>query len=172
MTFATGYSSPIPFPASRLEPAPVPAAAGAVALAVESATVDVAELVAFAGRLDARAARDGESVSARSIVAKAFLVASLRHPGVDARWPVLPTRHGVRLSELTAALEGAETASPIPEDAAVLSVGAIIEHPDATRTLDLRLAFDPRRTDAVGAHRLVEELAALLADPWELIAHC
>ena len=94
-------------------------------------------------------------------------MASLRHPGVDARWPLLPARHGMRLSELSAALEEADAASPIPEDAAVLSVGALT----ADRTLSFSLAFDPRRTDAVAAHRLLEELASLLADPWELIAH-
>jgi len=159
MTLAPSYSPPIPFPARVAAP---------VTLAVESATVDVSELVDFAARLDVRAVRDGESVSPRSIVAKAFLVASLRHPGVDARWPVLPARHGLRLSELTAALDGADAASPIPDDAAVLSVGAIA--PDGS--LSLSLAFDPRRTDSVAAHRLLEELAALLADPWELIAHC
>ena len=162
MTLAPSYSPPIPFPA------PVARAVSPAALAVESATVDVTELVAFAARLDAHAAGSGESVSARSIVAKAFLVASLRHPMVEARWPVLPARHGVRLSELTAAIEGAEAGSAIPDGAAVLSVGAITE----TGTVDVSLAFDPRRTDAVAAHRLVEELASLLADPWELIAHC
>jgi hypothetical protein len=160
MTLAPSYSPPIPFRTPDRIPSPS-------AMAVETATVDVAELVAFARRLDARAARDGESVSASSIVAKAFLVASLRHPGVDARWPRLPARHGLRLSELTAALDGADAASPIPEDAAILSVGAI-----AGSMIDLRLAFDPHRTDAVAAHRMVEELASLLADPWELIAHC
>jgi pyruvate/2-oxoglutarate dehydrogenase complex dihydrolipoamide acyltransferase (E2) component len=167
MTLAPSYSSPIPFPVPARAPA-LAAAEPALALSVESATVDVGELVDFAARLHAHAARDGESVSARSIVAKAFLVASLRHPGVDARWPVLPARHGLRLSELTAALDGADAASPIPDDAAVLSVGAI----ETDRTLSLTLAFDPRRTDAVAAHRLVEEFASLLADPWELIAHC
>ena len=171
MTLAPSYSPPIPFraPARVATAGPVAAsAASSPALAIESATVDVAELVDFAARLDAHAARDGESVSARGIVAKAFLVASLRHPGVDARWPVLPARHGVRLSELTAALEEADAASPIPEDAAVLSVAPIA----ADRSISLTLAFDPRRTDAVAAHRLVDELASLLADPWELIAHC
>lgn len=167
MTLAPSFSPPIPFraPASRggARAALVPAV-----LSIESATVDVAELVDFAARLDVHAARDGESVSARGIVAKAFLVASLRHPGVDARWPVLPARHGVRLSELTAALEGADAASPIPEDAVVLSVGPIA----ADRSISLTLAFDPRRTDAVAAHRLLEELTSMLAAPWELIAHC
>ena len=162
MTLAPSFSPTIPFPAPRKR------AREGMALSVETADVDVTELVDFARRLDVYASRDGESVSARSIVAKAFLVASLRHPGVDARWPVLPARHGMRLSELTAALEGADAASPIPEDAAVLSVGALA----ADRTLSLTLAFDPRRTDAVAAHRLLEELASLLADPWELIAHC
>ena len=172
MTLAPSYSPPIPFPA------PAARAVPPAALAVESTTVDVTELSAFAARLDAHAALDGASVSARSIVAKAFLVASLRHPGVDARWPVLPARHGLRLSELTAALDGAEAASPIPEDAAVLSVGAITQQSaefdgriEAREVVALSLAFDPRRTDAVAAHRLVEEFAALLADPWELIAH-
>ena len=162
MTLAPSFSPTIPFPAPRQR------AREGMALSVETADVDVTELVDFARRLDVHASRDGESVSARSIVAKAFLVASLRHPGVDARWPVLPARHGMRLSELTAALEGADAASPIPEDAAVLSVGALA----ADRALSLTLAFDPRRTDAVAAHRLLEEIASLLADPWELIAHC
>jgi len=164
MTLAPSYSSPILFPV----PARAAASAPALALSVESATVDVGELVDFARRIHAHAARDGESVSARGIIAKAFLVASLRHPGVDARWPVLPARHGMRLSELTAAIEGADAASPIPADAAVLSVGRIGE----TGTVEVSLAFDPRHTDAVAAHRLLDEFAALLADPWELIAHC
>jgi hypothetical protein len=167
MTLAPSYSPPIPFPAPAIRGVAADPTAPA-ALSLETATVDVAELLQFATRLDARAARDGETVSARSIVAKAFLVASLRHPGLDARWPVLPARHGLRLSELTAALEGAAAASPIPEDAAVLSVAAIT----SDGTLALSLAFDPRRTDAVAAHRFVEEFASLLADPWELIAHC
>lgn len=164
MTLAPSYSPPIPFRAPASRPA-------LAALSLESATADVTELIAFASRLDAHAARDGESVSAMSIVAKAFLVASLRHPAVDARWPMLPARHGLRLSELTAALERADAASPIPDDAAILSVGAISTHGDDS-SLELRLAFDPRRTDTIAAHRLIEELAGLLADPWELIVHC
>ncbi len=184
MTLAPSWSPTIPFPplvaVVALDPVdPV------VPLAVEVATVDVTELVAFAGRLDVHALRagdhEGERVSARGIVAKAFLVAALRHPGLDVRWPALPARHGMRLSELTAALENAEGASPIPDDAAVLSISDITRQPwtvgggtmlESRDIVALRLAFDPRRTDAAAVHAMLDEFAGLLADPWELIAHC
>jgi pyruvate/2-oxoglutarate dehydrogenase complex dihydrolipoamide acyltransferase (E2) component len=170
MSIATSYSPPIPFPVGVTAPAsaPVPALAFS-ALSLESTEVDVTELVTFATRLHTHAAREGEAVSPLSLVAKAFLVASMRHPAVDARWPMLPARHGMQLRELTAALDGSDAASTIPDDAAILSVGAIAARGDVS-ALELRLAFDPRRTDSREAHRFVEELAGLLADPWELIA--
>ena len=147
------------------------------ALAVESATVDVTELVALAERLDARARLSGERVSLRGVVARALLTVGPRHPGVDARWPALPTLHGLRVSELTAAIEGADAASALPEDAAVLSVGAVVRQPgevdgriEVRATLPLSLALDPRRSDAVAAGMLLRELAAVLADPLELMA--
>jgi pyruvate/2-oxoglutarate dehydrogenase complex dihydrolipoamide acyltransferase (E2) component len=139
---------------------PVPAA-----LAVESATVDVTQLIALVDRLDAHARISGEQVSLRGLVARALLTAGARHPGVDARWPALPAQHGLRVSELTAAIEQAVAASPLPDDAAVLSVGAVV-----SQSLPLSLAFDPRRTDAVAAGMLLRELAALLAEPLDLIA--
>jgi pyruvate/2-oxoglutarate dehydrogenase complex dihydrolipoamide acyltransferase (E2) component len=112
-------------------------------------------------------------VSVRGLVARALLTAGARHPGVDARWPALPTRHGLRVSELTAAIEQAAAASPLPDDAAVLSVGAVVHQPSergAHAVLPLSLAFDPRRTDAVAAGMLLRELASLLAEPLELVA--
>ncbi len=141
---------------------------GSPALSLETATVDTHELLAVSRRLDVHARIDGGSVSARSLVARALLAALLRHPAVDVRWPLLPARHGLRLSELTAALEGADAASPVPDDAAVLSVGPIADG----SPLDLWLAFDPRRVDAVEARMLLLELAALLTDPLDLVAHC
>ena len=135
------------------------------ALAVESATVDVTELLALVARLDAHARIAGEQVSLRGLVARALLTAGARHPGVDARWPALPAQHGLRVSELTAAIEQAVAASPLPDDAAILSVGAVV-----SQSLPLSLAFDPRRTDAVAAGMLLRELAALLAEPLDLIA--
>jgi hypothetical protein len=146
---------------SAVVPAPL-------ALSLETAAVEVAELLAVVARLDAHARLDGAAVTARSLVARALLAASLRHPAVDVRWPLLPARHGLRLSELTAALDGADAASPVPDDAAVLSVGPISEG----SPLELRLAFDPRRVDAVEARMLLLELAALLTDPLDLVAHC
>ena len=143
-------------------------ATGPLALSLESAAVDTRELLAVARRLDVHARVDGASVSARSLVARALLAALLRHPAVDVRWPLLPARHGLRLSELTAALDGADAASPVPDDAAVLSVGPVTEG----SPLELRLAFDPRRVDAVEARMLLLELAALLADPLDLVARC
>lgn len=172
MTLAPSYPMPIPFaavgalsrPAARLLPQPAPA------LSTESATVVVRELVELARRLDLHAQHEGARVSADSLVAKAFLVAALRHPGVEARWPRLPDRHGLSLRELTDALESAESAAPVPHRAAVLSVG-VITHAASDETLSVSLAFDARHTDAVAAHRLLEEFASLLAEPWELVAH-
>jgi pyruvate/2-oxoglutarate dehydrogenase complex dihydrolipoamide acyltransferase (E2) component len=135
------------------------------ALAVESATVDVTELLALVDRLDAHARISGEQVSVRGLVGRALLTAGARHPGVDARWPALPAQHGLRVSELTAAIEQAVAASPLPDDAAVLSVGAVV-----AQSLPTSLGFDPRRTDAVAAGMLLRELALLLADPFELVA--
>ena len=154
--------SMIPGPVASSAPTP------SSALSLESAAVDARELLAVAARLDAHARPDGATVSPRGLVARAFIAASVRHPGVDVRWPLLPTRHGLRVSELTAALDEADAASPVPDDAAVLSVGPIAEG----APLELRLAFDPRRVDAVEARMLLLELAALLADPLDLVAHC
>lgn len=155
------------FPESG-RPAVAPAA-----LAVESATVDVTELLAIVDRLDAHARISGEQVSLRGLVARALLTAGARHPGVDARWPALPAQHGLRVSELTAAIDQAVAASPLPDDAAVLSVGAVVSSSaevGARAVLPVSLAFDPRRTDAVAAGMLLRELAALLAEPLELVA--
>lgn len=147
------------------------------ALAMESATVDVTELLALVDRLDAHARVSGEQVSVRGLVARALLTAGARHPGADARWPALPARHGLRVSELTAAIERADAASPLPDDAAILSVGAVVRQPaevegriEVRAMLPLSLAFDPRRTDAVAAGMLMRELAFLLAEPLELVA--
>ena len=142
-----------------------PTAPPLAALAVESATVDVTELMAIVDRLDAHARVSAERVSLRGLVARALLTAGAQHPGVDARWPALPARHGLRVSELTAAIDQADAASPLPDDAAVLSVGAVV-----SQSLPLSLAFDPRRTDAVAAGALLRELASLLSKPWELVA--
>ncbi|MEP6844198.1 MAG: 2-oxo acid dehydrogenase subunit E2 [Pseudolysinimonas sp.] len=153
------------------------AGAAVVALSVESATVDVTELIDIVERLDAHARVSAERVSLRGFVARALLSAGSRHPGVDARWPVLPARHGLRVSELTAAIELAEAASGLPEDAAVLSVGAVVRQPaevdgriEVRAMLPLSLAFDPRRSDAVAAGMLLRELAVMLAEPLELVA--
>lgn len=153
-----------------------PAGSGATALAVESATVDATELLALAERLDAHARVSGEHVSLRGLVARALLTVGARHPGVDARWPALPARHGLRVSELTAAIEQADAASPLPDDAAVLSVGAVDHQPavvdgriEVRAMLPLSLAFDPRRSDAVAAGMLLRELATMLAEPLELV---
>ena len=135
------------------------------ALAVESATVDVAEVLALVGRLDAHARIAGEQVSLRGFVGRALLTAGARHPAVDARWPALPAQHGLRVSELTAAIEQAVAASPLPDDAAILSVGAVV-----AQLLPISLAFDPRRTDAIAAGMLLRDVAALLAEPLELVA--
>lgn len=169
MTLAPGYSPVISMP-TRSQPA---------ALSVETATVEATELVELAARLHRHALRDGGAVSAMSLVAKAFLVASLRHPAIDARWPLLPDRHGLLLSELTAALDGTDAASAIPDDAAVLSVALTPRRPaepgggiESRDVLELRLAFDPRRSNAVEAQRLLVELAAILAEPWELVLAC
>ena len=143
------------------------------ALSVEFATVDVTELLALVARLDAHARVSGEQVSVRGLVARALLTASARHPGVDARWPTLPARHGLRVSELSSAIEQAAAASPLPDDAAVLSVGAVVSssaEAGARAVLPLSLAFDPRRTDAVAAGMLLRELASLLAEPLDLVA--
>ena len=143
------------------------------ALSVESATVDVTELLTLVERLDAHGRVSGEQVTLRGLVARALLTAGTRHPEVDARWPALPTRHGLRVSELTAAIEQADAASPLPDDVAILSVGAVISSSaevGARAVLPLSLAFDPRRTDAVAAGMLLRELAAMLAEPLELVA--
>lgn len=158
MTLAPSLPRPDHSYADVVRPAPA-------ALAVESATVDVTELLALVDRLDAHARIAGEQVSLRGLVARALLTAGARHPGVDARWPALPAQHGLRVSELTAAIDQAVAASPLPDDAAVLSVGAVV-----AQSLPLSLAFDPRRTDAVAAGMLLRELALLLADPFELVA--
>ena len=141
------------------------AVAPLAALAVESSTVDVTELLALVDRLDTHARVSGESVSVRGLVARALLTAGAQHPGVDARWPALPVQHGLRVSELTAAIDQAHAASPVPDDAAVLSVGAVV-----SQALPLSLAFDPRRTDAVAAGALLREVASLLAEPFDLVA--
>jgi pyruvate/2-oxoglutarate dehydrogenase complex dihydrolipoamide acyltransferase (E2) component len=154
-----------------------PAESVSAAVAVETATVDVTELLALVERLDAHARVSGERVSLRGLVARALLTAGSQHPGVDARWPSLPARHGLRVSELTAAIEQAEAASPLPDDAAVLSVGAIVSQPadvegriEMRPMLPLSLAFDPRRSDAVAAGMLLRELVTMLAEPLELVA--
>jgi pyruvate/2-oxoglutarate dehydrogenase complex dihydrolipoamide acyltransferase (E2) component len=81
------------------------------------------------------------------------------------------------VSELTAAIEQADAASPLPDDAAVLSVGAVVRQPaevdgriEVRDTLPLSLAFDPRRSDAVAAGMLLRELVTMLAEPLELVA--
>ena len=166
MTLAPSLPRPDHAPAASVRAVPA-------ALSVESATVDVSELLALVERLDAHARISGEQVSVRGLVARALLTAGTRHPGVDARWPALPARHGLRVSELTAALDQAVAASPLPDDAAVLSVGAVVSSSaevGARAVLPLSLAFDPRRTDAVAAGMLLRELAALLAEPLELVA--
>jgi len=154
-----------------------PVVTAQTALAVESATVDVTESLDTVERLDAHARIAGEQVSMRGWVARALLTAGARNPGVDARWPALPARHGLRVSELTAAIDQAVAASALPDDAARLRVGAVVRQPaeidgrlEVRAMLPLSLAFDPRRSDAVAAGMLLRDLASLLADPLQLVA--
>ena len=187
MTLAPSYSPHPPSPSDHRTAAEPTLSAQTVPLpGVQLATVDVTALVDLAQRLDDHARRDGVRVSSHSLVARAFLAAAVRHPRANARWD-LPglsgvTGAGLRLSELTAALEDSSQGNHYAiegraGEAGLLSVGEIRRQPaEFEGNIELRwlvtlsLSFDPGTIDPTEARMLLDELTILLADPFELVA--
>ncbi|MFC5500760.1 hypothetical protein ACFPJ4_00745 [Lysinimonas soli] len=185
MTLAPSYSPQLPNLSDR-RIAESFAVEQAVPLpGVQLATVDVTALVELSERLDRHARRDGGRVSTRALVARAFLAAAVRHPRADALWDVPGlagvSGAGLRVSELTAALDGATAARAVNAgragQASSLSVGELRRQPaefegriELRWLLTLSLSFAPDAIDAVEVRMLLDELAAMLADPFELVA--